>query len=640
MPSQDYISSYLPGAHFWPFNETSLGPTIPAYLYETNEGLVLDRSMQDRQIDLQIAFIDDISNHLAWLDANIDTINMDATRRSRRDVRLGQTYSVGNISQALTNEIAELVLLNSSQCVLQNCELRFNTSDLTMVGAINGTGSVQMTANGTEVALFSFNSIRLGPEVQVTVVGQRPLVLSSRTSILLNTSISAAPGTLGGFPGGGSVARLANESLIDNPQLVMICDLLNICDFSRTNTNFSASDRASFISNNVNGPGSGNLRVYPFVIQTEADVIYEVQSIQTQARSGQTLAGGFTLSYRSFVTPRIPHDVSSVMLKDIIESNMNTYPVRSSQRVAMLRSEGPVGIGRVEVSRSVADQVGGYEWRITFTSAIGDLPQILATSFLQGLEANISTSTLVNGNEINGTFVLSFNNETSPILLSTETAAGMKTKLLQMPTVSTAFVLRTDPTGLCDDGLCMNGPLNARGYIWTVFLTVDEEYGNATPYSPTSPTAQLNVTAASIFLNTSNLSGTGATAYLSLGFASSSEEILNALSLTFPFSLAYGGAGGSYGGRGGQGYGDNPTGALYGDETISDLFGGSGGSMRAALPFDESTFAGVGTGLGGAGGGALELIAINDITIGSFGSLIARGQDGIFLVFNMYIFVM
>jgi len=64
----------------------------------------------------------------------------------------------------------------------------------------------------------------------------------------------------------------------------------------------------SFISNNVNGPGSGNLRVHPFVITSSATDYREEQVIVTQAQTGQTLSGGFKLHCKGYSTPIIPHD--------------------------------------------------------------------------------------------------------------------------------------------------------------------------------------------------------------------------------------------------------------------------------------------------------------------------------------------
>jgi 3-dehydroquinate synthase len=56
---------------------------------------------------------------------------------------------------------------------------------------------------------------------------------------------------------------------------------------------------------------------------------------------------------------------------------------------------------------------------------------------------------------------------------------------------------------------------------------------------------------------------------------------LNLLDVSIPFSFAWGGGGGSYGGLGGKGYGLNPIGSIYNDKLLTDLLGGSGGSMRS-----------------------------------------------------------
>lgn len=620
-------SSGLPGALFWPFNETSLGPTVPGYLHDSNQGLVLDRQHQVSQISIQSALVDDLYGRMNWLRANIDTINMGARLRSRRDVRLFQVQVLANVTEWYKNELAELILLNSSQCVYRSCNLLFNTSSATLTGAINATGVVQSTPNGTEVAIFAFDSIRLGPEVGVTVIGQRALVLTSRTSVMINTTISAQPGTLGGFPGGGSVARLASQSLSDMQSPVMICDLTDTCDNSRPNTNFSHAQRASLISNNINGPGSGNLRIYPFVLKTSAAEIPEVQYIRTQAFSGQTLTGGYVLKWGDFQTTPIPHDVDSISLQNIIEVNFNNYSPYDVGAPSNRLTGGPAGVGRVEVSRSPQDSEGGYEWRITFTSAIGNVDQIQAINYLQSLGANISTGTIQEGNEIGGFLKLSFNGFHTVPISSFETAAGLRNALEALPSVAFAYVERTDPTNNCNDGLCENGPLPSHGLIWTAYVTTNEEYGNVSPYSPTSPVAHLNGTIAQIMVDYAALTGVDSIATVSLGLGSSPDQFKALLSISTPFSLAFGGCGGSYGGLGGRGYFGNPTGPVYGVEGVTDIFGGSGGCMRAG-PFEANAFQGIVDGQGGAGGGAIEVIAINDILIGKFGRIIMMGGDG------------
>jgi hypothetical protein len=39
-----------------------------------------------------------------------------------------------------------------------------------------------------QVAVFAFDSIQLGPEVEVTLAGQRALVLTTRSSASINTT--------------------------------------------------------------------------------------------------------------------------------------------------------------------------------------------------------------------------------------------------------------------------------------------------------------------------------------------------------------------------------------------------------------------------------------------------------------------
>jgi hypothetical protein len=127
---------------------------------------------------------------------------------------------------------------------------------------------------------------------------------------------------------------------------------------------------------------------------------------------------------------------------------------------------------------------------------------------------------------------------------------------------------------------------------------------------------------------TTFLTGYDAVVNITLGNSISNEVPKNLLLIESPFSIAYGGAGGSYGGHGGQGYGANPVGPTYNDEKITDLLGGSGGCMRAVDPYDINSVLGPAVGFGGHGGGAIEFIAANDITVGSYGKILAIGGNG------------
>lgn len=493
-------------------------------------------------------------------------------------------------------------------------------------------GVLKLTKSGTEVALFTFNSIYLGPEVKVIVVGQRALSLLSKTSIFLNTTIEAQPGTLGGFQGGQSVARYQNDSLSDRPRPIFICDLGNFCSYNNSNynTKASAEERSHIVSNNVNGPGSGNLRINPFVIRTFADYVQEIQIIKTTALQGQTLSGGFTLQYKGYSTPIIPHDCSALLMKKIIEENLNLVTPQSSNIYSNrnLNSGARLaGVGLVNVTRPYFDDQEGYTWKITYTTAVGDVPQITAKSFLKGIQASISVDTERQANEILGHFQLEFQGVLSAPIAAAETATGLENILTAMPMISTAYVRRNDPTQNCDDGLCPNGPYISRGLMWTVYITTNSSYDNITPTSPTSPTTRIEAPHYHVSVHYGNLKGLNSRAVVYYGTSQSQESPLNLLDISFPFSLAWGGGGGSYGGYGGKGYGINPIGPIYSDRTMPDLLGGSGGCMYSVHPYQINSALGPTIGNGGHGGGAIEMIAANDMIIGSYGRIIMRGGD-------------
>jgi hypothetical protein len=63
--------TYIRGAHFWPFSQESLGTDYPCYLTERNQGLVLDRQLQQRQITKQEALIDDLQGRVDWIEVYI-----------------------------------------------------------------------------------------------------------------------------------------------------------------------------------------------------------------------------------------------------------------------------------------------------------------------------------------------------------------------------------------------------------------------------------------------------------------------------------------------------------------------------------------------------------------------------------------
>lgn len=162
--------------------------------------------------------------------------------------------------------------------------------------------------------------------------------------------------------------------------------------------------------------------------------------------------------------------------------------------------------------------------------------------------------------------------------------------------------------------------------MWTAYITTNLTHGDLTPTSPTATQTKQGMPDLDIIPHYDSLEGDGASVQVSYGTSTSLNQMASLLSVR-SFSLAFGGAGASYGGAGGLGYGINPTGATYNTLRIDDLLGGSGGCMRSIHPFEINSLLGPVTGKGGHGGGAIEIVAANDIVIGTFGKISMRGGD-------------
>ncbi|OQR87711.1 carbohydrate-binding protein [Achlya hypogyna] len=457
--------------------------------------------------------------------------------------------------------------------------LIFDTTTARVYGDVNLQGMLVRTTANTTVALFNFLTLYLGDSVAVQLKGNHALVLLSRSSAVVDTPLVAPPGMLGGFPGGGYAGAV-----------------------------------------NSNGPGSPSVRVYAHTIATSATVVPTVQQIETSAAAGQTLRGTFVLQMRGLNTSEIPFDASAQEVQRIVEDSL-----------------APVHVGLVAV-QVVGQQAAGVgrTWRITFVTAAGRVPPLISFSRLTGLGATVRTSVLRAGNQLGGSFQLAFLGQLSPPIAYNILPDDFEALLLGAFNVTSASVQRSDPLDQCGQGgysghpspaapqwllpdsptpappLCGSAASSVGGYVWTVVITTT--VGNV---SPTSPTADAAPAPLDTFVavtsrgQTPTLLGDGATVTIANGVG---------------FSLAYGGAGGSYGDNGGVGYASPRPTQLYQDETVADLLGGSGGgggglTPVAMLPHPRPV-------LGGAGGGAIYIGAINDVTIGPSGAIVANGAPG------------
>ena len=126
-----------------------------------------------------------------------------------------------------------------------------------------------------------------------------------------------------------------------------------------------------------------------------ADLPVTIATVQ----EGNELLGSFRLEFEDELTADIPFDASSAVLQSRLEE---------------LES-----VGAVSVSRSLADDQGGFTWHVEFLVREGNLPSIVAhgdglrTSNTSAGGAALSVTTERDGSYIAGEFTLSFRKSAS-----------------------------------------------------------------------------------------------------------------------------------------------------------------------------------------------------------------------------------
>lgn len=364
-------------------------------------------------------------------------------------------------------------------------------------------------------------------------------------------------------------------------------------------------------------------------IQTYSPIVQEIRALRIDSIPGESVSGEFKLHYACYSTPYISYNVSAASLRMILEDNLNAAKISSLQTTDRSYNFCP-GIGKVQVSRYTYGVAGGVEWRITFTSAVGAVQPLTISSYLKGQGASIFITSITSANVISGSFSLLFmGHETRPLPYNIS-ADDMKTAImLDFPFIVSADVLRTDPTGNCGDGLCWNGPTQSLGYTWVLSMTTS--VGNKSPHSPTSTMFDYEgkieeLAAINDLIGCVN--GVCPQIVISSGHNASILHIMRGINLGRPFSLSYGGSGGGYGGKGGRGFRYPPIGQRYGDVYITNLHGGSGGASGLQELYQLTMDNIFSRARGGSGGGAIEIIASNDIVVGPRAKLSCDGESG------------
>jgi hypothetical protein len=272
----------------------------------------------------------------------------------------------------------------------------FSPAPPTTNASSSSSPSSPSSASGVPVAVFHFASVFLGPAVKVVVRGSLPLAVVSRSALYLDTPIDVTPGTLGGFPGaqGGPLV-------------------------THTGTT---------------GPGATTTRTYTFTVAVGAGVVREVQEVWVGVREGQTLRGSFALTFPQ------PAAAGGEKREGGAAGGDTTGPISPDAEPAEVERAIAASLrraGNVSVTRVDGPLYGGYTWRLTYLTNVGDQPLIQvvrggpgarrdtpaldsprATGLL-GVGAIAGSRTVVDGNDVGGNFTLTWRGTaTGPIPVS------------------------------------------------------------------------------------------------------------------------------------------------------------------------------------------------------------------------------
>ena len=140
-------------------------------------------------------------------------------------------------------------------------------------------------------------------------------------------------------------------------------------------------------------------------VVTHAHLVREIQTITTTASTGNTLGGTFSLQFDTSATG------GSLQYSGELFADAVAYGSRYSVQ-SVLEAMSNIGEGCIQnVTRSAADAESGYTWSITFAPRMDNVPElVLHESALTPRNGSVlmTPATVVDGNEIGGTFRLTF----------------------------------------------------------------------------------------------------------------------------------------------------------------------------------------------------------------------------------------
>jgi len=197
------------------------------------------------------------------------------------------------------------------------------------------------------------------------------------------------------------------------------------------------------------------------LVTTNATVLYEIQTIETDCAPGGVLGGTFTVGLDTSASGGSSEESGEISFSAIAQGDYLSL----KRILEEMKNIGRGGV--VQVEREVKDVArGSYIWTVTFSTRLGNIPQMmLRQSSLTGTGAGVSTATVQNQNLIGGSFRLTFGGYTTAAIPHDASGAELAHALEALSPVGSVDVVRLGPT---DQG----------GYNWTVTFTSDYNSGD------------------------------------------------------------------------------------------------------------------------------------------------------------------
>jgi len=169
-------------------------------------------------------------------------------------------------------------------------------------------------------------------------------------------------------------------------------------------------------------------------------------------RDQNLLGGTFRLEFGGYTTAALPHDATGGEVASALEA-LST-------------------IDSVDVYRTGPTDQGGYNWTVTFTSDYnaGDVPQLVSSyDDLTGSGAAATVTTVRDGNQLSGTFNVSFSHP-----LGGDASAFRANATVPFDATSSAMKHALEAVGCGEVDVHRSGPDFERGYVWTVAFLEQE----------------------------------------------------------------------------------------------------------------------------------------------------------------------